>query len=87
MSPEKQRFEIGKVCGWVDKYGYYPKLPDYLNDLNAIHQAIKSLNEEQRYLYIVQLKGMLGSVDAVDATASQRAEAFLVALGLWEEEE
>ena len=61
--------------------GYYP---DYLNDLNAMHEAEKMLNRESGYhgiggygLYLVALE------HNVSATASQRAEAYLKTLNLW----
>jgi hypothetical protein len=58
--------------------------PDYLNDLNAMHEAEKMLNSESGYhgiggygLYLVALE------HNVSATAAQRAEAFLKTLNLW----
>jgi hypothetical protein len=76
-------------------------IPDYLNDLNAVHEAEKQLNYEQRVLYICALiesqqpgfnsfpdstVGKLGCFALLHATAAQRAEAFLKTLGLWKEE-
>lgn len=69
-------------------------LPDYLNDLNAMHEAEKVLTEVEKAIY----EAMLYQVCRVDpmtifagdtfkflsATAPQRAEAFLRTLGLWE---
>jgi hypothetical protein len=59
-------------------------LPDYLNDLNAMHEAEKMLNIESGYheiggygLYLVALE------HNVSSTATQRAEAFLKTLNLW----
>lgn len=70
----------------------YP--PDYLNDLNAMHEAEKNLNSQQQRQYLAYLISPLSIVrDTVcvaglqkiaDATAAQRAEAFLKTLGLWE---
>lgn len=61
-------------------------LPDYLNDLNAMHEAEKVL-----HLEIGLWGGYCGFLvkdntwfSAVGATASQRAEAFLKTLNLWE---
>ena len=62
-------------------------IPDYLNDLNACHEAEKVLTDEQTSAYIttlcleVQPEPMLHH-----ATAPQRCEAFLRTLGLWEED-
>ena len=61
-------------------------VPDYLNDLNACHEAEKVLTDEQTSAYIttlcleVQPEPMLHH-----ATAPQRCEAFLRVMGLWEE--
>lgn len=63
-------------------------LPDYLNDLNAMHEAEKTLKFKQQALY----QGMIGKVTGnkcpalfgqIHATAPQRAEAFLRTLNLW----
>jgi hypothetical protein len=59
-------------------------IPDYLDDLNAMHEAEKVLDFNQ-------LRDMEDSVSfqfavyPFHATASQRAEAFLRTLGLWTE--
>jgi len=60
----------------------HSKLPDYLNDLNAMHEAEQVLDYNQ-------LRDMEDSVlfqfavYPFHATASQRAQAFLRTLGLW----
>lgn len=60
---------------------------DYLNDLNAMHEAEETLNEDQRSAYIGRLEGCMMSGpeewDTTFATAAQRAEAFGRTLGLW----
>lgn len=66
---------------WLD----LTELPDYLNDLNAMHEAEKVLdtlaeNGSSRYRDI--LCGMLGWWWG-HASAAQRAEAFLKTLDLW----
>jgi hypothetical protein len=68
-----------KICSF--KY-----LPDYLNDLNAMHEAEKVLTSEQvtSYVDFLELMNERWSTPAF-ATAAQRAEAFLRALGLWQE--
>ncbi len=75
-------------------YGTYEngmaQLPDYCNDLNAIHEAEKRLLSgcplRDWMCYCECLTFMLGkSVYAsVHATARDRAEAFLRTLGKWE---
>jgi len=73
-------------------------LPNYCNDLNAMHEAEKVLSpanqpargESQWSAYLGWL-GFCGENNTsevygcVTATASQRAEAFLKTLGKWEE--
>ena len=58
--------------------------PNYCNDLNAIHEAEKGLNDEQWVAYGKELS-RLGVFPMVHATAHQRAEAFLRTLEKWEE--
>ena len=77
-------------------------LPDYLNDLNAMHEAEKSLSKFQLQKYGEHLQEIVNyyCVGVVSdyprdfmclamiagATAAQRAEAFLKTLGLWEDD-
>ena len=65
-------------------------LPDYLNDLNAMHEAEKAMSQSQKTRYIFELQTLCGGQHFGDnyfATPSQRAEAFLRTLGLWKEDE
>ncbi len=83
--------------GWFDKDGetYYignedivsPQIPDYLNDLNAMHEAEKVLTAEQRRSYVNRIFNLPVSECESNtfATAAQRAKAFLRTLNLWEE--
>lgn len=114
MTPEAQRIAIAEVCGWKLaeppnsrvwwKNGEWVSnaydLPDYLNDLNAMHEAEKVLGHEHWQAYSDRLRGLMA--DAYDempeprplwmhfpfwhATAAQRAEAFLKTLNLWRDE-
>ena len=62
------------------------RLPDYLNDLNAMHEAEGILNEKQAHVMNDTLWDlMLGRKYLWHATAAQRAEAFLRTLGKWKE--
>lgn len=63
----------------------YACLPDYLNDLNAIYEAEKILSNSQVWKMDSVLFNMADCVAPFRATASQRAEAFLRTLNLWEE--
>jgi hypothetical protein len=61
-------------------------LPDYLNDLNAMHEAEKTLSDDNLKSY----RGWLVVVcngEHWRATAAQRAEAFLRTIDKWEETE
>lgn len=64
-------------------------VPDYLNDLNAMHEAEKSLSDDQLYSMLLNVKNnkrsMVNGTAIMTATAAQRAEAFLRTLGRWEE--
>ena len=89
--------------GWFTPAGYddyrfaYPHgmcvriIPDYLNDLNAMHEAEKILGDNI-HLYTIELIRVLGwntrkypTFILIHATAAQRAEAFLRAKGLWKD--
>jgi hypothetical protein len=59
--------------------------PDYLNDLNAMYEAEKTLD----YDYLNDLEESVSfhfGVTPFHSTAAQRAEAFLKTIGKWEEE-
>jgi len=62
-------------------------IPDYPNDLNAMHDAEKVLTGGLRSKYDAEL-GIIAARDRCfiwETTASQRAEAFLRAMGKWQE--
>ena len=94
MTPEAQRIAIAEACGFAKDWDFkraqpcrgwcVTSLPDYLNDLNAMHEAEGELNRGSGYhetggygLYLVALD------HDVSATAAQRAEAFLRTIGKW----
>lgn len=104
MTPEAQRIAIAEFCGWAwdvngSKEVYWinkekPFLsfrspPDYLNDLNAIHEAEERLIADAHrgadYDFTVQLENVVGynTFQKHHATASQRAEALLRTIGKW----
>lgn len=109
MTPEAQRIAIAEACGWkyVKVYQWAgdlitPKqwhdvdvLPDYLNDLNAMHEAEKVLLPDlSRYgTELTKVCDQFAAENGYElleswrttATASQRAEAFLRTLNLWKE--
>jgi len=64
------------------------RLPDYFNDLNAMHEAEKSLigpGLGKWCEYVRHLKELCDEAlhSEIHATAEQRAEAFGLTLGLW----
>ena len=105
MNEEQQRIAIAEACGWkpdkrglgwLNPHGYYAPEPDYLNDLNAMHEAEKVLygNPKLPKKYTQQIKNAIrreaGVTKAqmdfdvcITATAAQRAEAFLRTIGKW----
>jgi hypothetical protein len=78
------------------KYWGSLSVPDYLHDLNAMHDAEKTLDFEQSELFEDELcdvtfkdnDGLENPLpcrfSVCHATAAQRAEAFLKTIGKWE---
>jgi len=68
-------------------------IPDYLSDLNAMHEAEKTLNELSWMHYLRNLAEIVRKPKQceiqisqyVHANAAQRAEAFLRTINKWEE--
>ena len=103
MTPEAQRIAIAEACGWKihpkDRFIVIPPnsphsvqplytIPDYLNDLNAMHEAEKMLTPLQWFDYSALLTKIVGPKDQeyylnLHATAAERAEAFGPTLNLW----
>jgi hypothetical protein len=86
-------------CDGVSR-GYQPTpgahkkhLPEYLNDLNAMHEAEALLDRYEAKLFEEKLFNILesevmhtGEFALIHATAAQRAEAFLRTIGKWEDD-
>jgi hypothetical protein len=98
MTDEQINAAIAEACGWkgnvldCDMEGnLWPShAPRYCNDLNAIHEAEKTIFPYYATVYsnkLAQVTGAEMSDDTVYfcAVARQRAEAFLRALGKWEQ--
>lgn len=99
MSPEQQRIRIAEACGWEtnkrkwlakppsNSWQYLDTIPDYLDDLNAMHEAEKVLNNTNWWIFVEHLTNICGGGVAlgISATATQRAKAFLKTLNLWKE--
>ncbi len=64
------------------------EVPDYLSDLNAMHEAEKVMPNGMwtRYVqWLAELAGGTARFVVAHAAAAQRAEAFLRTLGKWTE--
>jgi hypothetical protein len=112
MNPEQQRIAIAEACGWrlfsqfknlwapprsVVEYDCDARpLPNYLNDLNAMHEAEKVLTKVNWGGYAAELYRITDAhnhgispnhhwLAVAFSTATQRAEAFLRTIGKWEE--
>jgi hypothetical protein len=108
MTPEAQRIAIAEACGWqiISDYGSdgvvgfdthsrtHAIIPEYLNDLNAMHEAALHLRIHSKLKYAIyhsELECLVAisnsreefGVLTPDATAAQRAKAFLRAIGKW----
>ena len=81
---------------WTRKGEGIYQIPDYPNDLNAMHEAEKVLNPVEVFDYWMKLTSIVDrdksqpwqGLEApliLHATASQRAEAFLRTINLWAE--
>jgi hypothetical protein len=109
VTPEQQRIAIAEACGFKAKTDRHKPmwatpdgktlltmpehLPDYLNDLNAMHDAEKTLDFEQSELFEDELcdvtfkdnDGLENPLpcrfSVCHATAAQRAEAFRRTIG------
>ena len=78
MSDDQINAAISQLYGWS---------ANYCNDLNAMHEAEEVLGSEALFeAYYLKLYDVTHStLWPIRATARQRAEAFLRAMGKWEE--
>lgn len=92
----EHNFEPHHLIGMLGPLRAFMPVPDYLNDLNAMHEAEKVLTPEQSERYsefildVLQIPSpFIGTARCAfltgHATAAQRAEAFLRAVGKREE--
>jgi hypothetical protein len=85
-------------CGCDGQWDYFNpqgnRLPDYCNDLNAMHEAVLSVlnvaSSQLNWDYCRILGEVTGSGEhvttaLVHSTAAQRAEAFLKTINKWED--
>ncbi len=95
MTPQAQRIEIAKACGWTqvpDAY-YHDRvawtkgeqrfgtcdLPYYLSDLNAMHDAEKRLAPGGQWTYIETLREVLAPTVGLPVCDCERVSDFFVA--------
>ena len=94
MTNEEINIAIAEACGWttkhkglwVERLQTYAALPNYLADLNAMHEAEKVLTREQIEIYCEHLNPKNHGIWwGIHATAAQRAKAFVKTIGKWKE--
>jgi len=101
MTEKEINIVIAEACGIVsrDQWGPLYKTalgvvrvcPDYLNDLNAMHEAERLLDDDQWLEYMLNLQDVLQRnpdrgkwivcQDNMHSTAAQRAKAFVKTIG------
>jgi hypothetical protein len=93
MTPKAQRIAIAEACGTMRWSYALPQkcvaasVPKYPEDLNAMHEAEKVLNQGQKEDYFFIILNFYGNwPKAIQATAAQRARAFLRVIEKWEGE-
>jgi hypothetical protein len=94
--------QIAATVGWEFAYQFviapegklvtHNSIPDYLNDLNAMHEAILLIGAQYWSHYNEVLMSVVDQGPPKEhmffiynATAAQRAEAFLRTIGKWKE--
>jgi hypothetical protein len=106
MTDKQMNAAIAEACGWVDvkdrlgmltgkfigTHELYDFVPDYCNDLNAMHEAERVLTGLNRHAFCDALLDTVADSpdhlwEVLTTTARQRAEAFLRTLGKWKEAE
>jgi hypothetical protein len=91
MTKEQINIAIAQACGIdIEKYVMEEggintsALPDYCNDLNAMHEAEKALTRNQHETYYKHLNYNHNRRAPIwHTTAAQRAEAFLKTIKKW----
>jgi peroxiredoxin len=101
MTDEEINRVIDEFLGWEkckrcdDKDCAYNQNKNYCNDLNAMHEAYSTMTEDKQWEFIktlvnyqqgsFPLLSRSESLVLANATARQRAEAFLRTVGKWKE--
>jgi predicted enzyme related to lactoylglutathione lyase len=101
MTSAEINIAIAQACGWTDTeivneggklmYGQ-TEVPNYCNDLNAMHKAEMRIPEDRQAVYDTHLVAIVGKETGlmpslqfrcIHASAKQRAKAFLRTVGKW----
>lgn len=83
--PERDE-QTGGRCYVPDEAWPYPDSHDFCHDLNAMHDVVALLGDKERAEYcdtLVQVADADVDYKTVEATAIQRAEAFLKTIDRW----
>ncbi len=97
--PRKDKWWVPPYLRNIEGCGCHT-VPDFCNDLNAMHEATSTLMDGELVGYVDQLLCIIHEVDPgyfdkvdwflasdlINITAHQRAEAFLKTVGKWKEE-
>lgn len=101
MTDDQINMAIAEACGWTEiqtctcwddvSRGKPPgkiglkHIEDYCNDLNAMHEAEKTLTDANMFVMAHHIERLVSAHGQhyFHATARQRAEAFLRTLGKW----
>jgi hypothetical protein len=103
MTNEQINISIAEACGWTEIDGLSAKglmgkppeklcsfdyLPNYCNDLNAMHEAEKvildDLKKWRKYVDLLGVQSAKSGNPIFHLTSRQKAEAFLRTLEKWE---
>ena len=92
MTPQQQRIAIAESQGLTDRewicangeWCFSDLVPNYCDDLNAMHEAEKMLEADDNHAYGCYCSNLYEKYgNTVSLTAAQRAEAFLRTIGEW----
>ena len=93
MSTQEINMAIATYFGWdseklrlLHSHGLDPSVPDYCNDLNAMHDAEKFLRPPYREDFSIWESYIECFEEDPHADARNRAVAFVSAIGKWKEE-
>jgi hypothetical protein len=90
MTQEQKRIKLAKADGEDNDSIKRGLIPDYFNDLNAVHKLFECIPQNLKPKYFTILCSQVSSLitlngyyEATEATAEQRCEAIGKTLNLW----